>query len=207
MVITENSLFDEGGIYRTTVGKGNYLMRGDIVTNIFLRSGVVTPTVIVRREVFDKVGPFEESLRIAEDDNMWIRIASSYPVALIDEPLAKIRDHQMRTMRVNQNYIVYTRASVEMLLNKYDHRLSDKIRKLVPKKFYRGNFAIGYRHFEREEYSQARKAFREALRYDKMHLKPYVYLIMSVIPKKIIRIIRIAKRKFLPGVGRPKWTR
>ncbi|NIS18110.1 MAG: glycosyltransferase [Aliifodinibius sp.] len=207
MVITENSLFDEGGIYRTTVGKGNYLMRGDLVTNIFLKSGVVTPTVMVRREVFDKVGLFEESLRIAEDDNMWIRIASSYPITLVDEPLAKIRDHQLRTMRINQNYIIYTRASVEMLLNKYDSHLAGKIKKLVPRKFYQGNFAIGYRYFEREEYSRARQAFREALRYDKWHIKPYTYIIMTMVPKKIIRFIRFAKRKLLPGVGRPKWTR
>jgi glycosyltransferase involved in cell wall biosynthesis len=58
MVITENSLFDERGVYRATVGKSNYLMQGDLVTNIFLRSGVVTPTVMVRREVFDKIGFF-----------------------------------------------------------------------------------------------------------------------------------------------------
>jgi hypothetical protein len=68
------------------VGKNNYLIQGNLVTNIFLRSGVVTPTVMVRREVFDKIGFFEETIRIAEDDNMWIRIASVCPVALVMNP-------------------------------------------------------------------------------------------------------------------------
>jgi len=207
MVITENCLFDDAGVYRDVVGKSNYLMHGDLVTNIFLKSGVVTPTVMVRRDVFGEIGLFEETLRIGEDDNMWIRIAFHYPVGFVDEPLAKIRDHQMRTMRVNQNYAVYTRASVEMLLNKYDRRLGDKIRKLVPRKFYQGNFGIGYRHFEQEEYAEARKAFREALKYDRWHLKAYAYILMTMVPKRIIRFLRTAKRKLLPGVGGPKWTR
>jgi hypothetical protein len=149
---------------------------------------------------------FEETLRIAEDDNMWIRIASVYPVALVNESLALIRDHEKRTMRVNQNYIVYTRASVDMLLSKYNSGLDDKIRKLLPTKFYQGNFAIGYRHFENEEYRLARKAFRKALKYDRWHPKAYVYFLLALVPKKFIRFLRIAKRNLLPGASRPKWT-
>jgi hypothetical protein len=110
-------------------------------------------------------------------------------------------------MRVNQNYIVFTRASVEMLLNKYDSRLADKIKKLVPRKFYQGYFAIGYRHFEREKYSQARKAFRQCISYDPLHFEPFVYIFMTMVPKKIIRFLRAAKRRLLPSAGRPRWTR
>jgi hypothetical protein len=110
-------------------------------------------------------------------------------------------------MRVNKNYIVYTLASLDMLISKYNRGLGDKIMKLLPTKFYQGNFAIGYRHFENEEYGPARKAFREALKYDRWHPKAYFYLLLTLVPKKFIRFLRIAKRKLLPGASRPKWTR
>jgi glycosyltransferase involved in cell wall biosynthesis len=48
MVVTDNFLFDDAGIYREYVNKKGYLITGDVVANIFINSGVVTPTVMVR---------------------------------------------------------------------------------------------------------------------------------------------------------------
>jgi GT2 family glycosyltransferase len=48
---------------------------------------VMTSSTVVRRDVFDQVGTFDTSLASCEDWDMWIRIARSYGIHLIREPL------------------------------------------------------------------------------------------------------------------------
>ncbi len=49
--------------------------------------------VVARRSCFDAVGLFDETLRSAEDVDMWIRIASRFPVAKLEFPLWVYRHH------------------------------------------------------------------------------------------------------------------
>jgi len=46
---------------------------------------------LVRRECFDLVGGFDESLRSSEDWDMWLRIARHFPIRFVEEPLVSIR--------------------------------------------------------------------------------------------------------------------
>ena len=59
--------------------------------DIFQRSlelCLVSPSaVMMRRELFEKVGYFDEELPMAEDYDLWLRVAVDYPVVLLPEPL------------------------------------------------------------------------------------------------------------------------
>lgn len=44
-------------------------------------------SIVIHRSVFDQVGLFDETLPACEDYDLWLRIASRYPVTFIDEPL------------------------------------------------------------------------------------------------------------------------
>lgn len=59
--------------------------------NIFepsLHLCLVSPSaVMMKRELFDRVGLFDESLPACEDYDLWLRIGCRYPVHLIDTPL------------------------------------------------------------------------------------------------------------------------
>lgn len=48
-------------------------------------------TVFVRREVFERAGPFDESMLIKQDYECWLRIAMWYPVSCLPEPLCRRR--------------------------------------------------------------------------------------------------------------------
>jgi glycosyltransferase involved in cell wall biosynthesis len=49
---------------------------------------LVSPSsVLIAREVLDRVGPFDESLPACEDYDLWLRIGRLYPIVLIDRPL------------------------------------------------------------------------------------------------------------------------
>ncbi len=57
----------------------NYFQMQGRVSDLFCSS-----SVLIRKDVFDKVGLFDERIKYAEDSDMWFRIISNYPVAFYD---------------------------------------------------------------------------------------------------------------------------
>ncbi len=58
-----------------------------------LRNRPLSSSIVARREVFERHGGFDSSLRSSEDRDMWIRIATHRRVWFIGRPLALIRRH------------------------------------------------------------------------------------------------------------------
>jgi glycosyltransferase involved in cell wall biosynthesis len=57
-------------------------------------------TVMIKKEVFDYVGTFDESLTYTHDYDMWLRIIKQFVVYYINEPLLYYRVHEkMGTMK------------------------------------------------------------------------------------------------------------
>jgi glycosyltransferase involved in cell wall biosynthesis len=54
---------------------------------------VATSSLIIRRDVFEKTGYFDESLRNAEDYEMELRLAKKYPAFFISESTSRYRVH------------------------------------------------------------------------------------------------------------------
>ena len=60
---------------------------GDIFQRSLELCAVGMSTIMVRRELFDRVGLFDESLPCCEDYDLWLRTSARYPFLLIDAPL------------------------------------------------------------------------------------------------------------------------
>jgi len=72
---------------RVNPGKKHLKPSGDIFLPS-LRMCLVSPSaVMVTRSIFDEIGLFDESLPACEDYDMWLRIASHYPIPLLKRPL------------------------------------------------------------------------------------------------------------------------
>ena len=57
-----------------------------------LRTCLISPSaVLMRRELFDSVGGFDEDMRAAEDYDLWLRIQVEHEIGLLDEPLVTRR--------------------------------------------------------------------------------------------------------------------
>lgn len=84
----------EGHVYEATVG-------GDIYRDVaFFRPVTITlPTVMLRREVLDTVGLFDEVMERFEDTDLWRRIAKRFYVGVIESPTCRLRTH-------NQNHLL-----------------------------------------------------------------------------------------------------
>ena len=57
----------------------NYFQMPKRVSDLFCSSSVV-----IRRDVLDKVGMFDERIKYSEDSDMWFRIIANFPVAFYD---------------------------------------------------------------------------------------------------------------------------
>ena len=78
----------------------------------------VSPSsVLIQKEVFDNIGIFDESLRVCEDYDLWLRITSKYPVAFLDIPLIyKYGGHADQLSKVNDGIESYRIQSLEKII-------------------------------------------------------------------------------------------
>lgn len=73
----------------------NYFQMPNRDSDLFCSSSVV-----IRREVFDKMGMFDERIKYAEDSDMWFRIIANYPVAFYDRYMVwYLYDAENRAMK------------------------------------------------------------------------------------------------------------
>jgi glycosyltransferase involved in cell wall biosynthesis len=196
MVFTENSYFQENGIYRPSMGKKKRLMKGDVASNIFLYSGVATPTVMVRKEIFNKIGLFEEELAIAEDDNLWVRIAVNFKVELIDQLLVEVRNHSQRTTADKKKLSESVLTNIRLLSHRYSG-VRERIEHVIPKKVSEVQFDLGYHYLENQDIVRARESFTKGIRWNVWNWRNYAYFLLSLLPKKLIQKLKKFKRKIL----------
>jgi glycosyltransferase involved in cell wall biosynthesis len=57
------------------------------IDDLLFRNYLLTPGVIARREVVEGAGGFADDMRCCEDYELWLRIASAHPCALLNEVL------------------------------------------------------------------------------------------------------------------------
>ncbi len=60
---------------------------GDIFEQSLERCMISPSAALLSRSLFDKAGPFDETLPACEDYDLWLRVTARYPVGLIAEPL------------------------------------------------------------------------------------------------------------------------
>jgi len=71
--------------------------------------------VVIKREVFDSAGLFDESLPVCEDYDMWLRITARFPVLFIDKPyIIKNGGHQDQLSR---RYEAMDRFRIKSIVN------------------------------------------------------------------------------------------
>ena len=65
----------------------------DILEKLYTQQYIQTPSMVVKREVYETIGCFDRRLNCMEDWEMWIRIANNYPIAASNKVLAAYRSH------------------------------------------------------------------------------------------------------------------
>lgn len=67
---------------------------GDIFVPLMRRGNFITNTsVVMRRDLFERMGGFYTGLNGTEDWDLWIRVAERHQIGFVDEPLVRYRFH------------------------------------------------------------------------------------------------------------------
>jgi glycosyltransferase involved in cell wall biosynthesis len=97
-VITRRSLL-HGGTEKPD--RATTLYAGDILPHVFRHNFICYSSVLIRRSVLEHVGGFDERLPISVDYDLWLRVATHYRFAVVDEDLVVYRTgHQNLSSRV-----------------------------------------------------------------------------------------------------------
>jgi len=117
--------------------------------------------VTLNKAALDKVGLFNENMKISGDFEMWVRLAKDYPVGFIKKPLVHLRNHKEQLSGQQQFFIYHLKEDIEtynFLLgyitpeNQAKGRILLRKTKLsfyytlMLKEFIKGNFSTGF-HF------------------------------------------------------------
>ena len=130
--------------------------RGDVYQQMVQENVVGTSsTVLLRRECFERVGPFDESIPYGLDYDMWIRISKEFHFDCIEQSLVKYTVHE----RQLTNDLKLLIAGNEALLTKYDRFFASD------RKMYSGRFAdLAFLHRQNGDVRKAWKALLKAIR-------------------------------------------
>ena len=72
---------------------------------------------MISKKIFDDIGLFDESLKVCEDYDMWLRISSKYEISYLDEPLiVKYGGHDDQLSKVKNGIEQYRIRSLEKIL-------------------------------------------------------------------------------------------
>jgi glycosyltransferase involved in cell wall biosynthesis len=187
---TYRYLYQKGKLLPLRVNKYHYDQVNLLPTFLAKGGPIVPSSAIIKKECFETLGLFDENFRMAEDTDMWLRIATKYPFHHIEEYLIK-----KRTVENSLGSNTVENA-------KYYKMALDKIEALVPGlKPYRRkrdiliHYKVGLYYYNINKWRLARKEAKVAIVKGKTLFKAYLLWIATLIkPFFKIDIIRFLKQ-------------
>jgi glycosyltransferase involved in cell wall biosynthesis len=188
LIFTWLELINEQG---EVISYRGHHQEGRLYRSLLFGNTVDAPSsVLIRREVFDNVGLFDESFENCQDWDMWLRISKEYMIFPVKEYLVQHREHRNRISFDNEKIFRYENAVIEKALATAPADIS-------PRAVYASchmNRSICY--FAADEFQQFRKMFLKGV---KLSLKPVrvehiLLFVLSLFGRPSVHLSRRIKR-------------
>lgn len=187
------------GLYRFSKnGKKVYyptnhtLPGGDIHSELLLKAGIWTVAVVIKKECFNIVDVFDETMPCVEDWELFIRLSKEFKFRYIDKP-SYISHYTEGSLLTNQSACL---KSLERILEKHKDDFN-KNKKALSFHSYR----IAIMHSDNNDFNKARKYLLKSILADPYNIKYYKSYIESLFGKNFIKqflkIVRGFKKRFI----------
>ena len=127
---------------------------------------IMTPSIVVKREAYENLGGFDNRLRCSEDWEMWVRIASNYPIWYEVEPLAAYRMHTDsntgRHIRSGED-MRYTRKAISIFKSYLPATIAQKTSKRARETYAFSALNTAHTLLKKRDFLSAFVQIREAL--------------------------------------------
>lgn len=112
---------------------------GDIFVKQFIENKIHIITAMIRKDCFDTVGYFDESINYACDSDMWIRISALYKIGYLQECMAYYRMHHSNVSLDREICLLHRLSSLKKNYLNFKNRLDGtiKFRKIIAPLYYR----------------------------------------------------------------------
>ncbi len=148
---------------------------GDLYARLFMESFAATPSVVVRRDVFNTVGLFDVRYLRAEDYDLWLRIADAFPISHLKAPLVWVRKSPLSLssdkidLRMSAMAVLRERYNPDKVgQRRFNRRMSDLL------------VFLGREEARLGDTQAARRHFVEAARLTPFRPRPIRYLVGTV---------------------------
>jgi glycosyltransferase involved in cell wall biosynthesis len=147
-------------------------------------------TAVIRREVFDLLGGFDESMSIGEDYMFWLKTSRVFEMHALDGPVALYRIHSLSAMKQlgEENH----QARLLQIAFERWGLVNPDGSKLPLESFWRRlaltEFTHGYNHYWHGNPCVAARAFRAAIAGKALPVRSTAYYLLSQ-GKRLIRAI------------------
>lgn len=161
---------------------GSTELAGWLYYELLLKPSTVwTTTVLMKREVFEQVGLFDESLRLGQDYDYWLRASRHTQIHRLAACHALYRQHpdnsSSRPRDVNFELQIFNAAMRRWGPQCPDGRVVK--RSAIRARYHRMNFRMGYQHYWRGDPGVAWRSFAASLRWRPQNPKAWAYLLVS----------------------------
>jgi len=198
--------------------------RGFVLTQMFGSCIIGSPTPLIRRDVFEKVGLYQEGLTGVEDYHLWLRIAAQYRIDYVPEYLAMYRVHESRCsskklgewMRALETILIDCQHSYPELIPQkvLNRRLATLHRKVSCRaRLSTSAYNAAQVHYQRGKILLARgrqgealSSFLKTICYDPTKLKAWGGLFLCLCPKVLVKSFFAGERRIFLGQPTPATT-
>jgi glycosyltransferase involved in cell wall biosynthesis len=168
---------------------------GSLYAQLLSGNCMHTSSIMVRREILEQTGVFDEQVqvvKIAEDYDLWLRIARNHPMVYIDRVYCKYKVLEegfsggmaVRGLRWLDSQIAVREKHrrTNLIPTEYINLLHN----VLSKRYWE----LGWSHFGNNQFRDARKCFWKALRARPLHPVIWLYLVSSFLPEQVVEAIR-----------------
>lgn len=164
--------------YKKIVGK---YFEGHVFKDLIINNFICTSTVMLKKEILNTTGNFNEKLKNVEDYELWLRISRKYKIGLVDIPLTYYRIRKGSLSDENLNNI----EALICVFNKMKNNsgeFNNEINLLIKNNLerYHGEYFIvkTKKSIKSKDYNKARILYHKIYKYNRTNPKYYFIIIM-----------------------------
>ncbi len=162
---------------------------GDLLPMLMENNNMITSSVMVRKEAFDRCGEFDPSFYGCGDWHMWLRIAIFYHIGYADEPLTFYRVHGSNAAWNEKKMLDDTKRIREAILKMPGFGKRLKKDAWMRKAMAHNLACLGTQLLWDGDASGGRKAYRRSIKIMPFRFKTYARFAASFLPKRAFRAL------------------
>lgn len=156
---------------------------GDLSKKIFEKNYIgSTSSVVVKKNILEKAGLFDESLPAMQDYDLWIRVAQITQIGVITEPLL-IYKNDLKEKQISSN--IYKQTKAKSVIEKKYHEFFQKNKEylqIFEERYYKNIIKISKKNGDKENFAKYSREF--ILNYPT--IKNKMYCLIFKMPYKFI---------------------